>query len=364
MTIGLVGPLPPPAGGMATQCELLQRLLVADGLQVHLVQTNPPYRPAWIARLHLIRAVFRLLPYLCRLWRMAGAVNVMHVLANSGWAWHLFAAPAVWIARGRGVPVIVNYRGGEADAFLQRAPRWVGATLASAEALIVPSGFLREVFARRGIRAEVIPNVIDLARFSPASGASPTGRAHVIVTRNLEAIYDIGTAIRAFALIALQKAGALLTISGEGPERGRLEALAHELGLGDRVVFAGRLERDAMAALYRSADLVLNPSTVDNMPNSLLEAYASGVPVVSTDVGGIPQIAQHERTALLVASGDARAMAAAALRILGDSHLASALVAQGLDEARRYAWSEVGPRWAALYRALASARTRDLAEQR
>jgi len=113
----IVGPLPPPSGGMANQCRQLLGLLEGEGADVELVRTNAPYRPGWIGRIPGIRAAFRLLPYLWALWQASGRCQVMHVLANSGWAWHLFAAPAIWIARLRGIPVIVNYRGGEAEPF-------------------------------------------------------------------------------------------------------------------------------------------------------------------------------------------------------------------------------------------------------
>ena len=105
---------------MANQCEQLLRLLRQDGVQAELVRTNAPYSPAWVGRLPVVRALFRLLPYFAALWRAAGRADVMHVFANSGWSWYLFASPALWVGRVRGVPVIVNYRGGQADEFLDR----------------------------------------------------------------------------------------------------------------------------------------------------------------------------------------------------------------------------------------------------
>lgn len=352
LRIGLVGPLPPPAGGMAVQCRQLHDLLVGEGVEVRLVQTNAAYRPRWVGRMRGVRALFRLLPYLRALWRMAGSVDVVHVLANSGWAWHLSAAPAVWIARARGAAAIVNYRGGDADNFLRRAPRWVRSTLARSDACITPSGFLRDVFARHRIGARVIPNVVDLTLFHPPAAPGSRPEAHIVVTRNLEAIYDITTALHAFALVCA-RVPARMTVAGEGPESTRLVELAARLGIAEHVRFAGRLERQAIAELYRDADLMLNASIVDNMPNAILEAYASGVPVVTTDVGGIPYIARDGETALLVPARDPRALAEAACRLLADRDLARGLAAHGLAEARRYAWSAVGKSWLELYRALA-----------
>lgn len=346
----LVGPLPPPAGGMANQTRQLAELLRGEGAEVDIVQVNAPYRPAWAARIRGLRALFRLLPYLARLWRGAGRADVVHVMANSGWSWHLFAAPAVWIASLRGVPVVVNYRGGEAGPFLERAGALVRHTMRRAAILALPSGFLLEVFARHGMRGQVVPNIIDLAHFRPPDTPRQCGTSpHLIVARNLEALYGNDIALRTFALIAARHPGARLSIAGTGPEAAALQALARELGIADRVTFTGRLDRDQMAALYRDADIMLNPSRADNMPNSVLEALASGLPVVSTDVGGIPCMVRDRDTAMLVAPDDPAAMAAAVAALLAEPALAQRLVEAGLAEVRRYRWESVRAVLAAAY---------------
>lgn len=344
LRIGVIGPLAPPAGGMALQTEQLARLLGDAGARVELLQTNAPYRPTWVARLPGLRAGFRLLPYLLRLWRMLARQDVVHLMANSGWAWHLFAAPAIWMAAWRGTPVVVNYRGGGAAEFLQGAQRQVRATMRRASALIVPSGFLLEVFGRFGMSASVVPNIVDLSRYAPApADAVRAPGPHLVVTRNLEAIYDNESAIRALALLRERIPSAHLTVAGSGPELGRLQALVSQLHLDEAVHFAGRLDRGAMAELYRSADLMWNPSRKDNMPNSVLEALASGVPVVSTAVGGVPYLLDHGRTGWLVEPGQPAALADAAALVLGDAALREALIHAGLEEVQRYTWDQVAP---------------------
>lgn len=355
LRVALVGPLPPPAGGMANQTRQLAELLREAGASVELVQTNPAYRPAWVARWPGVRAVFRLIPYLLSLWQACGRNQLMHLMANSGWSWHLFAAPAIVIARLRGIPVLVNYRGGEAAGFLARSSRRVALTLRRAQALIVPSGFLKAVFAEHGFGAEIVPNIVDLQRFSPAM--QPPSALRLLVARNLEALYDNETALRAFALLCQGQPQARLTIAGTGPELARLQSLAQELGVGDAVEFPGRLDRDAMAKLYRECSVSLNPSLADNMPNSVLESLASGVPVVSTNVGGVPYLVEHERTALLVPPGDPAAMAAAVSRLLEDSALWRRLRDEGLAEVQRYTWARVGQLLAQHYRRCVSAQS-------
>ena len=346
--VGLVGPLPPPAGGMANQTQQLAELLQAAQAQVTLVQTNAPYQPHWAGCVPGVRAVFRLLPYVVLLWRATGRSDVLHIMANSGWSWHLFAAPAIWIARLRGVPAVVNYRGGEAAEFLQGAQTAVRRSMAVTADLLVPSAFLQEVFARFGMQAEIVPNIIDLARFHPR-GPKDTQSVHLVVARNLEPLYDNTTAIRAFQTVHAEWPQARLTIAGSGPQEAALRQLVTDLGMQTQVRFTGRLDRDAMAALYREADIMLNPSLADNMPNSVLESMASGVPVVSTNVGGVPYIVQDGVTALLVPPANPQAMAAACLRLLDDPGLWSRLQQAGLAEVQRYTWAQVAPMLAAHY---------------
>jgi glycosyltransferase involved in cell wall biosynthesis len=357
LRLALVGPLPPPEGGMANQCRQLASLLGQSAVHVEVVRTNAEYRPAWLGRVRWLRAPGRLLPYLHSLWRATGRAEVVHLFANSGWSWHLVAAPAIVVCRLRGRPIVVNYRGGGAADFLDRAPRWVRSTLASADSRVVPSGFLREVFGRFQIESHVIPNIVDSDLFHPSPRARQTANAaHIVITRNLEAIYDVATAIRALALLRQQLPGARLTVAGAGPEKRALEQLVESLHLQGAVSFAGRLKNTEVADLYRSAEVMLNPSRIDNMPNSVLEAFASGVVVVSTNVGGVPFIAQDERNALLFPPGDEKSCAAALYRALTDQPLAARLRAAALTDAADYSWERVRDLWLREYFRLRSSR--------
>jgi len=128
-----------------------------------------------------------------------------------------------------------------------------------------------------------------------------------------------------------------------------LQRLTEELGVARSIAFAGRVDNEQMAQLFRSADVLLNPTTVDNMPISLLEAMASGVPIVSTDVGGIPFLVEHERTALLVPMRSPQAMADAALRLIKDAALRERLIGAGSATVVGYTWAQVWPRLMRVY---------------
>ena len=343
----IVGPVPPPSGGMANQTQQLASLLSDEGCDVALVAVNAPIRPACIAHLRGVRAMFRLVPYVRLLWHSMRDVEIVHVMANSGWAWHFFAAPAIWIARWRRTPVIVNYRGGHADAFLARQIALVRPTISIARMIVVPSIFLAQIFGKRGINTTIVPNIVDLARFCPAEAVE--GRMNIVIARNLEPIYDIPTALRCFALVRQRCPGAHLIVAGSGPQRASLESMCRELEIDTAVTFTGRLEQEQMVDVYRHADIALNPSLIDNMPNSLLEAMACAIPIVSTNVGGVPFLVENEQTALLVAPGDPEGMAAAILRLFSDRALATRLREAGLSLVQAYGWPSVRNRWFDVY---------------
>ena len=149
-----------------------------------------------------------------------------------------------------------------------------------------------------------------------------------------------------------------LRIAGSGPAENSLRALTRQLGIDDKVVFEGRLDRQGVVALYAKADAVLNPALVDNMPNSVLEALACGLPVISTDVGGVPYIVRHRESALLVPPADTHAMASAITELKNSAALYNRLRNNGLAEIEQYTWSNVGNEWLTLYASLRDMRTR------
>ena len=104
ITVTLVGPKAPPAGGMANQTAQLKQLLENSGAKVSFVAVNADYKPAFIAKLPVIRALFRLPQYCFALYCSYAKADVIHLMANSGWSWHLFAAPAIWLAKFRNKP--------------------------------------------------------------------------------------------------------------------------------------------------------------------------------------------------------------------------------------------------------------------
>lgn len=347
-TVCLVAELPPPPGGTSIQAERLTQHLRAEGYRVLNVPTNAlPARSVW-RRVKGLRGVVNLACFLPRL-RAIRDSDVVHVFSHSYLSFFLFTAPAVAAARWLHKPVLLHYHGGGAASFLRRWSRLALPFLRAARAIVVPSAFLAEVFGRYGMRTHEVPNILDLAayRFRERRALAP----RVLMARHLEPVYNIGCGIRAFARVARHYPDAHLTVAGDGNERRRLEALCEALGVAQRVTFVGHIDHARMRALYDENDIFLNSSRVDNQPVSILEAFACGLPVVSTAVGGILHLAAHGRDALLAPDDDAPALAQHMLALLADPALGVKLAASGYRRVQRHAWTQIYPRLAELYRA-------------
>lgn len=346
-TVAIVAPSLEIMGGQGVEAAWLQERLHADGYPVSLVPINPrlPAGLRWLRRIPIVRTMATELRYLPSLARLARA-DVAHVFSASYWSFLLAPVPAMLAARAMGRRVVLHYHSGEAQDHLDHWGVLVHPWLRLAHEIVVPSEYLRGIFERHGHAATVIVNVVDRSAFAfrERSRLSP----RLLSVRNLEAHYGVDTVIRAFAHVRARRPDATLTIAGAGRERTALERLVDELGVRG-VRFLGRVERDAMPRLYADADVLVNASVIDNQPVSLLEAWSSGVPVVTTPTGAIGEMVDGGRTGVIVPPGDDTAMADAVGRLLDNPSMALALAREGRLEAERYDWPCVRDAWAQVY---------------
>lgn len=348
----LVAPSLGIMGGQAVQADLLYRNFKREGVDVGFLPINPvPWGPLkYLTRVKYLRTLIVSIFYLCSLFLRIHRYDVIHIFSASYFSFILAPAPALLISKLYGKKTILNYRSGEADDHLSRAGRLVFRMLRCADQIIVPSGYLVDVFARFGLAAAPIYNISDFSQFRrrERDHAEP----NIIVARNLQPLYDVETSIRAFALVQQKHPMASLVVVGEGSEAKRLKKLVAELGV-DNVEFTGRVERSMIAELFDRADLFLNSSVIDNMPVAIIEAFYAGLPVVTTDAGGIPYFVKDGENGLVVPMRDWQGLAQAALRLLSDDDLRSRLIDGGRKTASECSWEAVKTKWAAAYRNLA-----------
>ena len=337
-------------GGQAVVAQrLMERLRTDPALTVSFVPHNPrlPGALRYLQRVKYVRTAVTSVAYVALLLRKLRHADVVHVFSASYLSFVLAPTPAVLIGRMYGKRVILNYRSGEAFDHLSRWPRTTMPIFRRADLVVVPSGYLVNVFEKFGLRAHAVPNFveIDAIPYRRRAGLRP----HFLANRNFAAHYNVAGVLRAFALIQASVPDARLAVAGDGPQRQQLHALARELNLRN-VEFLGQVPPAKMPALYDEADIYLNAPNVDNMPNSVVEAFAAGLPVVTTRAGGIPYIVTHEENGMLVDCNDDAGLAAAALRLLADSDLAARLADRArTDVLSKYTWEAVRNGWRDAY---------------
>jgi L-malate glycosyltransferase len=350
-------------GGQAVQAARLLKGLRAEAkFEVGFLPINPRL-PGVLRKLQAIkyvRTVVTSFLYLGTLLVRVRKYDVIHIFSASYFSFILAPTPAILVGRLYGKKILLNYHSGEAEDHLQRWRRSAIPTIRLADKVAVPSDYLVRVFARCGLAAHAIFNIIetDLFRFRERRPLRPV----FLSNRNLEAHYGVDCVLRAFAIIQRHFPDARLTVAGNGSQRSALENLARELELRS-IEFTGQIDHDKVFALYDEADIFLNGSDIDNQPLSLLEAFACGLPIVTTNAGGIPDIVTHERTGLLAQRGDYEGIAACAMRLLRDQPLAEKIVCQARDECRKYSWEAVRDEWLQLYEALVSSTRANEAQQ-
>src|SRR5215510_3332987 len=336
-------------GGQAVQAaRLLEGLAREPGVEAELLPIRPrlPGALRLLREIKYVRTVVYTIAYVALLLLRLPRFDVAHVFAASYFSFVIAPTPAVLIAKLYGKRVLLNYHSGEAEDHLRRWPRSTRLIFRLSDRVVAPSRYLVGVFARFGIDAEAVSNTAPLERF--AFRERRPLRPTLLSNRNLESHYNVADTLRAFALVERRVPDARLIVAGDGNERARLHELAAELGL-KRVEFIGAAPPDRMPELYGRADIFVNSSLVDNMPLSLIEAFACGLAVVSSDAGGIPHVVTDGETGLLFPCGDYEALAANVIRLLEDQSLAAGLINSARAACRQYTWTATRGRWLKIY---------------
>ena len=275
----------------------------------------------------------------------------------TGWA-TLLAAKAI------GVPTVVSIQGGDGH--------WVGSccethrvamceVLAHANALLIGgASFVEEVCDRLGsdpARFTIVPGAVDTSRFTP--GASDhAGPVRLFYHGRVDRRKGVLDFIDALGLVRERGVPFEAIISGIGPDVDSSKARAAELNFSETEIrFTGYADYDTVPDLYRRADVFVSPTYAEGFSNTILEAMAAGLAVVSTHSVGVSDCLRDGENGLMVQPGDVPALAQALMRVIEDGPLRARLARDGLEECRRvYSWGAVGRQIMEVYGAIAGAR--------
>ena len=252
------------------------------------------------------------------------------------------------VGRMLGQKVVLHLHGGALPDMFNRRPGWSRRVLSRAHAIVAPSPFLARAVESLGFDSIVIPNIIDLGDYPYRLRSQAQPR--LFWMRSFHPIWNPDMAVR--VLSSLRRDGVEASLVMGGPDKGHLDEtrqLAQGLHVSEFARFAGFLGPNEKACAGDAADIFLNTNRIDNMPVAVIEAGAMGLPVISTNVGGISDLLTHGVTGLLVPSDDAEAMAGCVRHLLKDRDLCRSLSANGRQLAERFDWPIVRQQWLALF---------------
>lgn len=275
--------------------------------------------------------------------------NLAHIDVFSGAAF-MFAELCAALLRVLDKPYVLTLHGGRLPEFAQRNQRRVQALLRDAAVVVSPSHYQQKEFKHLRPDIRLIPNPINLAAavYRHRTVAEPK----LIWVRAFHSIYDPTMAVE--VIHRLRAAFPSIHLTMVGPDKGdgslsRMLAQAEKMNVIDRILIIPGVPHAQVPLLLDQADIFINTSNYDTSPQSILEAMANGLCIVSTNVGGIPYLVSDQKEALLVEHDQAEAMAENVSRILQDAKLAAGLSENARKKAEQFDWDVVLPQWEQLF---------------
>lgn len=332
LSVLLVGNFLSSAGMSRSVGEELAEHLKILGWQV-ITTSNKPKRVA------------RLLDMIITTWRYRSHYSIAQVDVFSGPSF-FWAEIVTELLRFANKPVVLTLHGGYLPEFAQHWPGRVSRLLNKAQVVTVPSPFLYEQMRLYKADLLLLPNPIDLSQYSFRLRERPY--PYLIWLRAFHQIYNPSLAPRIMAHLASEFPDLKLIMVGPDKGDGSLQEarrIAVELGVDERIKYPGQVNKRNVPAWLNKGDIFLNTTNVDNTPISVMEAMASGLCVVSTNVGGIPHLLTNEHDALLVEPDDPKQGAAAIRRILTQPDLAARLSQNAYNKVRQFDWPIVLKQW-------------------
>jgi glycosyltransferase involved in cell wall biosynthesis len=323
------------ASGTPGPSEELRERLIRQGWQVWITSEKP-------------NKIFRLLDMMGTIWSQRHKYIIAHIDVFSGPAF-FWAVTATAMLRLLDKPYILTLHGGNLPSYAHLWPGRVKRLLSRAATVTVPSAYLFHAMQPYRRDLLLLPNPLETSRYNFQVREQPSLR--LIWLRAFHETYNPSLAPRTLALLTNTSPEVYLSMIG--PDKGdgsfqRTQKVAEELGVSNHIRFPGKIPKDDVPLWMNQGDIFLNTTNIDNTPVSVVEAMACGLCVVSTNVGGIPFLLEHEEDALLVPLNDPQAMAQAVQRVLTEPGLAERLSRNARKKAEHYDWSVILPQWEAL----------------
>lgn len=294
----------------------------------------------------------RLRDMLYSTWKYRKKIDLVLIDTYSTTAFY-YAWLAAKMCRWFGIKYIPILHGGNLPARFQSSPQKCKAVFGNSITNIAVSDYLLSYLGKAGFKGTVIENSICLGEynFKHRTRLQP----QILWVRSFHETYNPQMAVHLVHELKPQYPDAQLTMIGPDIDGSmeKCKLLSAELGIERQIIFTGKLSKEEWTKLAQEKDIFINTTNYDNLPVSVLEVMALGLPVVSTNVGGIPYIITHKQNGLLTNADDVTEMASAVTLLLGDSSMASTISNNAREYVERYSWDIIKIKWQNLLHSLA-----------
>lgn len=331
-------------GGQSVQSQRLQETFETDEkIELEFLPNDPKNI---FQNVKFLRTIFTSLKFWFLLLTNLYKFDVAHIFSSGGTSYIISTLSPLLFAKLYGVKAVLNYHSGELENHIESWKKTALPTMKKFDRIVVPSEFLVDVFAKYDLNAKAVFNFADSEKFRFSE--RKTLRPIFVSNRNFEAHYNVEDCLRAFQIVQKKMPEAELVVAGFGSGEMKLKKLAQDLRL-ENVAFAGKIPNAEMPKLLEKADVYLNTSIVDNMPLSLIEAFAAGTLVISYATGGIPYIVENDKTGLLVETGDFQTLAQKAIFALENQNAAREIIINARNEVEKYNRESIKKDWLNFY---------------
>lgn len=326
-SVCLIGPYPPPFAGMSVLSETLKSSLSDFGVNIYALDSNKIFFKSNF--LGGLNRILQMIYYIFQFYKIILSNSVV-IISSSGDFFYYKAVPAMIFSKLLGKPVLLDFVGG---GILEKMNNSFVKQLKRFDKIMVPTKTFQNAFLQVGVDSILFPHIVNTSRFLIKKDSLD----HIVLlaVKGLMSYSGVENLIKAFNIVKKKYPSAELLIAGDGPEKNNLQELVKKLKI-DGISFLGNLPYSHMPVLFSKATIFIHGTKVESFGIVLVESMASGTPVVSTNVGGIPDIIENRKNGLLVEYGDVEGMAESIFELIEDKKLYDYLKINGLKKAEEF----------------------------
>lgn len=309
-------------GGISMQIKLLYSLLKKEKFNVGLFNTK---------QIAIIR-IFLIVPLLYK----ARKFDIIHIHGCSYFGFFPIVIGSLvgWVLSKR---IIITYHGGAAEYFLKKHYWWARIFLNLADEITVMSGFLKKAFCKFHIKTTELSNIIEF----PCTSFMPKfDYPRMISIRSLTSLYNVDKVILAFHQVKKRFPQATLTVVGDGDQKAVLISLVKKLNVRD-VKFKGQISNEMIRMELEKSNIFVSLPNFDNQPVSVIESFSAGIPVISTNVGGMQYLIENKKNGYLVDKNDSVYQVLDIVSEIMNKKNIYSLIGNAKETAASYTWPRV-----------------------